>query len=53
MKKFIMFSGGVCTIMWLGMSACIICKPELYGKWMRKMFTGFIGETETKEETNA
>ena len=53
MKKVIMFSVGSCTLMWLGITTVMICKPELYGKWMQKMLVGFVGKTETKEETNA
>ena len=40
MKKFIIISGTIYSIAYVGMMAWMMLKPEQYGEWIGKMSAG-------------
>lgn len=42
MKKFIIISGTVYLVAYVGMVAWMMLRPEQYGEWIGKMSTGMF-----------
>lgn len=50
MKKFIIISGTIYSVAYVGMLAWMMLKPEQYGEWIGKMSAGIFKVFAKEEE---